>query len=65
MNVKQKKTKYMENFVDKLKKYFQETPREKVLEDWEKSKDFDNVGITVEEFLQNTKDIIKKNDKGK
>lgn len=28
----------MENFADELKKYFEETPREKVLEDWEKDK---------------------------
>ena len=59
------KTKYMKNFVEKLKKYFEETPREKVLEDWEKSKEWDNVGITVEEFLQNTNDNIEKNDEGK
>jgi hypothetical protein len=55
----------MENFVEKLKKYFEETPREKVLEDWEKTKEFDNVRPTVEEFLQNTDDKIKKNDEGK
>ena len=55
----------MENFVEKLKKYFEETPREKVLEDWEKTKEWDNVGITVEEFLKNTNDNIKKNDEGK
>lgn len=45
----------MENFVEELKKYFKEMPREKVLEDWEKTKEWDNVGITVEEFFQNTK----------
>ena len=55
----------MENFVEKLKKYFEETPREKVLEDWEKTKECDNVGITVEEFLQNTNENIKKNDESK
>ena len=55
----------MESFVEKLKKYFEETPREKVLEDWEKSKEWDNVGITVEEFLQNTNDNIENNDEGK
>jgi hypothetical protein len=55
----------MENFVDKLKKYFKETPREKVLEGWKKTKEYDNVGVTVEEFLQNTNDNIKKNDEGK
>lgn len=55
----------MENFVEKLKKYFEETPRERALEDWEKTKEWDNVGITVEEFLQNTNDNIEENDEGK
>lgn len=54
----------MENFVEKLKKYFEETPREKVLEDWEKTKEWDNVGVTVEDFLKNTNEKIKKNDEG-
>lgn len=42
------------NFYQELKKYFETTPREKVLEDWEKSKHFDSVGPTVEEFLTNS-----------
>lgn len=39
------------NFYEDLKKYFEETPREKVLEDWEKSKECDKVGPTVNEYL--------------
>lgn len=46
----------MNNYFEELKKYFDETPREKVLEDWEKSREFDNVGISVDEFIQNTDD---------
>lgn len=65
LSINECKTKYMENFAEKLKKYFEETPREKVLEDWEKTKECDNVGITVEEFLQNTNENIKKNDESK
>lgn len=41
------------NFVEDLKKYFEETPRKKVLEDWAKSEEFDEIGPTVEEFLTN------------
>lgn len=41
------------NFYEDLKKYFEETPREKVLEDWEKSKECDQVGPTVEDYLLN------------
>jgi hypothetical protein len=44
----------MENFMNELEKYFEETPREKIFEDWEKSKEFDNIGIAADEFLQNT-----------
>lgn len=44
----------MNNFFEELKKYFEVTPREKVLEDWSKSAEFDKVGPTVEEFLHNT-----------
>ena len=44
------------NFYEELKKYFEVTPREKILEDWNKSSEFDNIGPTVEEFLNNTKE---------
>lgn len=36
--------------LEELKKYFESTSREKILEDWEKSAEFDNVGPTIEEF---------------
>ena len=37
---------------DKLKKYFDETPKEQVLKDWEETKIYDNVNSpTVEQFL--------------
>jgi hypothetical protein len=41
----------MYNFLEELKKYFDETPKDKILEDWVKTEEFDNVGPTVEEFL--------------
>jgi hypothetical protein len=44
------------NFYEKLKQYFEETPREKVLEDWAKSAEYNNVGPTVDDFLNNTKE---------
>jgi hypothetical protein len=34
-----------------LEKYLNETPREQILKDWEKTSDFDNVGITVNDFF--------------
>jgi hypothetical protein len=42
------------NFCEALKNYFDTTPREKVLEDWAKSSEYDKIGVTVEEFLDNT-----------
>lgn len=43
------------DFSIELQKYLDETPREKVLKDWEKSKSFDEIGPTVEEFLKKHK----------
>ena len=40
------------NFYEGLKHYFETTPREKVLEDWNKSAEFDKVAPTIEEFLE-------------
>lgn len=39
------------NFLEKLINYFENTPREQVLADWAKSEEYDNVGLTVQEFL--------------
>jgi len=44
----------MNNFLEQLKKYFEDTPQDKVLADWEKSAKFDEIGPTVDEFLNNT-----------
>ena len=54
-----------DNFVEKLKKYFNETPREKVLEDWKKSEEYDKIGPTMDEFMENTKKCRMKIDKQK
>jgi hypothetical protein len=47
-------TKPEPNFYEKLKEYFETTPREKVLEDWNKSAHLDNVGPAVDEFIENS-----------
>lgn len=41
------------NFAEKLREYFQTTPKEQILADWEKSKEWDNVGVTVDDLLGN------------
>ena len=40
------------NLFEKLKLYFENTPHDKILEDWKKSKGYDNIGITVTEFQE-------------
>lgn len=44
----------MENIVEKLKKYFETTSQEQVLKEWEKTKDFDQIGPTMDDFLNQT-----------
>ena len=44
----------MYNFFNDLKKYFESTPRDKILADWAKSEKMDEVGPTVEEFLRHS-----------
>ena len=49
------KPKQENNFFESLQKYFKETPREKVLEDWAKSTEFNNVssgGESIEEAAE-------------
>jgi hypothetical protein len=50
------------DFYKKLVEYFENTPREKVLEDWAKTEEFDEIGPTVDEFLNvySPKTYIKK-----
>ena len=43
------------NFYEELKNHFENTPREELLEEWEKSAESDKVGPTVEEFLEHSK----------
>ena len=44
----------MNNFLEDLKKYFEVTPREKFLEDWAKTEEFDQMGPTMDSFLVQT-----------
>jgi hypothetical protein len=46
--------------IEDLKKYFETTPRKKVLENWAKSESFNDIGPTMDEFMQNTNMIGNK-----
>ena len=48
----------MNNFLVELKKYFESTTQEKILEDWSKSEEFDEIGPSVEEFFKYSKHIL-------
>lgn len=48
-----------DNFYEHLKKYLNETPKQTILEDWNKSKEYDKVGVTVDEFLLLNKKKVK------
>lgn len=47
-----------ENFYKQLKKYFETTPKEKVLEDWYKSQEFDKIGPIAEKVIKSRRFFI-------
>lgn len=57
--MKQETPKEEPNFYEKLVEYFKNTPREKILEDWNKTAECDNIGPTVEEFLGNAEETLE------
>lgn len=55
--------KHMSDFLEKLRIYFDETPRDKIEADWAATEASDAVGPTVSEFLKNSKEfeVFKEN----
>ena len=49
----------MNNILEDLKKYFRETPQEKVMKDWAETESFDEVGPNIDEFFEVSKILIK------
>lgn len=43
----------MNNFLEDLKKYFENTPKEEVLKQWRKSAELDSIGVSMNDFLRN------------
>ena len=50
----------LKTMLESLQEYFKNTPKEKVLEDWNEFQHLDNEGITVNEFLENQKQTDEK-----
>lgn len=44
----------MSNFLDGLKAYFANTPKEEILKVWAETAEFEGIGITVEELLSSS-----------
>jgi hypothetical protein len=49
--------------LEKLKHYFATTPKQKVLEDWEKTEALDNNGVTIDEYFKTVKLLLDVNPK--
>lgn len=45
----------MSTLLEDLKKYFKETPQEKIISDWAKSEKYDEVGPPINEFIEISK----------
>jgi hypothetical protein len=45
----------MSTLLEDLKKYFSETPQEKIISDWAKSEKYDEVGPAVDQFIEFSK----------
>jgi len=50
----------MKNLVDELRLYFDRTSPYKILEDCNKSKEYDEIGPTIDEFIVMNKEIQSK-----
>lgn len=44
----------MSTILEDLKRYFRETPQEKIISDWAKSKEFDKIGPPIYEFIESS-----------
>lgn len=49
----------MNNILEDLKKYFRETPQEKVMKDWAETESFDEFGPNIDAFFEVSKILIK------
>lgn len=57
LNNFEKKGNQVNDFSKKLKEYLEQTPKEKVLEEWTKFEEYDNIGPTVKEFTSHLNGI--------
>ncbi len=49
----------MSNIVEALKKHLAETPKEELDKEWEELKEWNNVGPTMDEYIQGLKEMAE------
>lgn len=47
------------NFLNKLKQHFESTPTEDLQKEWEQTKELDNVGETMDSFMERTTNKLR------
>ena len=47
------------SILEKLTEYFENTPKEKILEDWKAVEKYSKIGPSVDEFISQTKNTSK------
>lgn len=47
------------SFLEELKTYFKTTPRETILKDWDETKEFDSIGLPMDDFLETTNHLYR------
>lgn len=48
------------NLLQKLKEYFETTPKEQLDKDWEELKKYNEIGPDMDEYIKSVKESIKK-----
>ncbi len=48
------------DILQKLKEYFENTPKEQLDKDWEELKEYNEIGPDMDEYIKSVKESIKK-----
>lgn len=49
------------NFAEDLRRYYENTPADTIQNDWDKTKDFDDIGIPADTFVKISEEELIKN----
>lgn len=51
----------MGNWYEQMKKYLEETPKEQLDKDWEELKHWDEIGLSVDDYIESVKKYKEEN----